>query len=384
MTPAARLARASALAASALAASALSFAGCDGPRHAEKPPRPVRVEVVAAAPTPPPLRFSGTIEPSRQVTLAFEQAGTVAAIAQAPGADGRPRPLEAGDRVAAGALLARLDGRDAAQRAAGAAARTAEARAVAAKAEKDLARAETLYAQKAATLPELEAARTGAERARQEIAAAAAQEALARRGEEQTWLVAPFAGTVLRRAVEIGSLAAPGAPAFELADTRVLEVVFGVPDTVVGRLAAGQRLPFVAQVLAGSSFFGTVAMVSPSADPQSRVFRVEVAIPDPDPRLRIGMIVSVEVPAPQAESGGAVRPAVPLAAVVRAQQGEGYAVFVIEDGGDGRLLARERAVEVGEIFGSEVALESGLGLGQKVVVAGATLLADGDAVVVIP
>ncbi len=176
---------------------------------------------------------------------------------------------------------------------------------------------------------------------------------------------------------------APGTPVFELADTGVLEVVFGVPDTVVGRLAAGQPLPLFAQVLAGASFLGKVATVSPSADPQSRVFRVEVAIPNPDDRLKIGMIVSVEVPSdppaarPAAAGGAALR---------RGARPAGRGLRGLRGRGRRRrgLVARERSVAVGEIFGSEVSLESGVELGQQVIVAGATLLADGDPVVVIP
>lgn len=363
------------------------LAGCGEKKSAAKPPRPVRVQVVAPAQAQPPLRFSGTIEPARRVALAFESGGKVAELARRPGADGRPRTIAAGDKVAAGTLLARLDPLASAERANVSGALLAEAGAFAAKAAQDRARAEALFAQQATTLPELEAARAAQAAADQRVAAARAQQALARRGESDTRLMAPFAATVLRRDAEVGALAAPGIPLFELADTGLLKVVFGVPDSVVGRLAPGQRLPLFTQVLAGAAFEGRVSTVSPSADPQSRVFAVEVEIPNPDDRLKIGMIASVEVPSAEAPAGaapaGAGLAAVPLSAVVRAQQSEGYAVFVLAGEG-GALVARERTVAVGEIFGSEVALASGVRLGEKVIVAGATLLADGDPVVVIP
>lgn len=375
----------------------LLAAGCGEEKNAAKPPRPVRVQVVAAAQALPPLRFSGSIEPARQVSLSFEMAGTLTELARVPGADGHSRGIEAGDRVKAGQLLARLDPLPAEQRFGMTAAQLEEAKVMAAKAEQDRRRAEALFAARATTLPELEGARAAAAAAAQRVAAATAQAALARDAVGDTRLTAPFAATVLRRRAEIGALAAPGVPLFELADTGLLKVVFGVPDTVVGRLRPGQELPLFAQVLAGSAFKGRVSTVSPSADPQSRVFAVEVEIPNPDDRLKIGMIVSVEVPSDAvAEEAAAAElaarapvlvsgplPAVALAAVVRAQKAEGYAVFVLAAEGAG-LVARERSVQVGEIFGNEVSLSSGVALGEKVVVAGASLLADGDAVVVIP
>jgi multidrug efflux pump subunit AcrA (membrane-fusion protein) len=112
------------------------------------------------------------------------------------------------------------------------------------------------------------------------------------------------------------------------------------------------------------------------------VFDVEIAIPNGDGRLRPGMIGAVSiVPETTAAAG---RPAVPLAAVVRADKGpDQYTVFVVA-GPDSDAVARSRAVTLGAIEGNLVAVTSGVEPGERVVVMGATLLKDGDTVRVIP
>ena len=89
---------------------------------------------------------------------------------------------------------------------------------------------------------------------------------------------------ILKRTVEVGALAGPTSPAFTVADTRVVKVVFGVPDVIVARLKPGGRLTIQAEALPGATLQGQITRISPSADPNSRVFEVEAALPNPGER----------------------------------------------------------------------------------------------------
>jgi len=116
------------------------------------------------------------------------------------------------------------------------------------------------------------------------------------------------------------------------------------------------------------------------------VFDVEVSIPNRDGRLRPGMIGAVEVNAepPAAPLLDIGAPAVPLTAIVRSDtQPEQYSIFVVDGGGD-RSTVHARTVTLGAVQGNLVAVTSGLAAGERVVVMGATLLKDGEAVRVIP
>jgi multidrug efflux system membrane fusion protein len=62
---------------------------------------------------------------------------------------------------------------------------------------------------------------------------------------------------------------------------------------------------------------------------------------------------------------------------------DAYTVFVVDGRGD-EAIAHARAVTLGGVQGNQVAITSGLKAGERVVVMGAGLVADGETVRVIP
>jgi RND family efflux transporter MFP subunit len=349
-----------------------------------RPARPVRVEAVRLESAQDGLRYSATIQPYEQIARAFRVGGYVLELQQRRGPDGRLRDVQQGDEVARGALLARLDDADYRQRVALARAQLAEAEAALVKARADAARAQTLYASQSLTRPEYDAATAALSVAVARSAGAGAQLEAAELALRDCTLVAPTDGVVLARQVQAGSLAAPGTVAFVLADLTRVKAIFGVPDGVVQRLAMGRTLPVTSDAFGARQFPGEVTAVSPAADSQSRVFSVEITIPNPHRQLKAGMIASVDVPLATAQELPVGQPTVSFAAVVKSPHpGGGYAVFVVS-GPDERALARVQDVQLGPISGNRVTVTQGLSAGQRVVVTGASLLTEGDPVVVIP
>jgi RND family efflux transporter MFP subunit len=310
---------------------------------------------------PGATRYSGAIEADESVDLAFRVSGIVDAITQVRGADGRLRAIQDGDFVRKGQVLARLrqvEHRD----------QVADADAALRQAHADYERASQLYENRSISKAEYDAAyaRYTASQARRSQAAVALGDATLR---------APLDGVILRRSVEVGSLAGPSAPAFSIANTRVVKVVFGVPDVVVARLKLGQPVPIEAEALPGAALEGRITRTSPSADPDSRVFEVEAALPNPQGRLKVGMLATLRL----GREAEAPAPFVPLAAVVRPPgDTASYAVYVIADSSD--PTARLRPVRLGEVSGNLIAVREGLRAGERVVVRGATIVTDGQAV----
>ena len=88
--------------------------------------------------------------------------------------------------------------------------------------------------------------------------------------------------------------------------------------------------------------------------------------------------------APDRVAGSAASVAVPLTAVVRSAPGSGgFAVLVVERDHT-REIAKLRHVELGEVTGNVIGVTKGLREGERVVVSGANLLVDGQAVNVLP
>ncbi len=94
------------------------------------------------------------------------------------------------------------------------------------------------------------------------------------------------------------------------------------------------------------------------------------------------MIASVAVATDQAP---VVATVVPLTAVVRSRTNpQGHALFVVEEK-DGKQIARiQDNIELGEVYGNMITVTKGVRVGDPVIVTGATLVNDGQAVRVIP
>jgi RND family efflux transporter MFP subunit len=386
-----------------------AFAGCQRqPKAAAPSLRPVQVAPVETYSARDGVPYSASIRPATQMDVAFKVGGYVDQIHQEKGVDGGTRIVQEGDVMTRDTVLARvvqgdyqarlaqiraqLSEAQAAQETAGF--QLASARTGLAQARLDLDRAQALVDTKSLTRADYDATRSRHDAAKAQADAAAAQVEVARArivGVQaqiheaeltvgDTVLRAPMDGVVIKRKIEVGSLAGAGTVAFVLADIKSVKAVFGVPDVVVARLRLGQPLTLTTVALANEVFNGRTTAISPSADPASRVFDIEVTIDNPRGRLRPGMIGSVIV------GGAAVRAqaVLPLAAVVRpAGAADGYAVFVVEEQA-GRQMARLRRVKLGETVGNRIAVTEGVAAGDRVIVAGAALTTDGEAVQIVP
>jgi RND family efflux transporter MFP subunit len=352
----------------------------------EQPARPVKVHAVETAPMTPPLRYSATMQADREVTLAFKVSGYVDFIPQRRGADGRMRPLQAGDAIRVGETLTRVREADYRERVNQVAGNIREIEAAQAKAKLDLDRARALFASGSLTKPDFDAAQSAADARDAQLAAAHAQLALAEIALKEAVLTAPISGVVLERRVEIGALVAPGAAVFTVGQVAPVKAVIGVPDLHVSRVALGRPLRVSCEGVPGRTFDGIVTKVAPAADTESRLFSVEVSVANQDYALKPGMIGSVELLASTqaAETAAATFVAIPLAAVVRSDKvANGYAVYVVDGAGD-RLFAHARQIQLGEVRGNAVAVMQGLHKGESIVVSGPGMLVDGDRVRVIP
>jgi multidrug efflux system membrane fusion protein len=312
-------------------------------------------------------RYSGAINADASVDVAFRVSGIVDEVTRMRGADGRMRHLQDGDAVRRGDPLARLrqnEFRD----------QVSDAEASLRQAQADFERTAQLYENRSVSKADYDAAyaRYTAGRARQSQAVLSLQDATLR---------SPIDGVILKRTVEPGSLAGPSAPAFTVANTRVVKVLFGVPDVIVARLKLGGRLTIQAEAMPGETLEGRITRIAPAADPSSRVFEVEAALPNPDGRMKVGMLATLRL-GDRGPDGGLF---VPLAAVVRpAGDSSGYAVYVVRDSSGGAAAARLKRVSLGDVSGNLIAVREGLQPGERVIVRGATIVADGQAVQIMP
>jgi len=370
----------------ALTLATAPLGGCRGHEAVDRPPTPVRVLAAIPSPAGAGVRYSASIEAKDQVAVAFKQSGYLREILQARGLDGRPRDLHEGDRVEKGTVLARLREIEYQDSVSSAQSQVAEATASLVHAKQDFGRAEALYKAQALTQPDYDSAKRNLDVAQARVEGAQAQREAARTALDDCALKAPLTGVVTGAGLEVGQLVTPGTVGFTLADTTSVKAVFGVSDVMLKEMKLGGALSIGTESIPGTEFQGRISRISPAADPKSRVFEVELTIPNPGAQLKPGMIAGLRAlgadgAAPAAAAG---IPAVRLSAIVRPPADkDGYAVFVVEDEG-GRPVARVRKVALGEAVGNSIAVTSGLRIGERVIVTGATLVTDGEPVRLVP
>ena len=363
----------------ALALASLT-AGCRQEKAQEKQLTPVRVATVQTYDATNAVRYSATISPYTQVALAFKSGGYVQSILQVKGADGRMRDVNQGDWVEAGTVLATVRQTDYQNTLNQARAQQAQAQANFDLARQNYDRATNLYSTQSLTKPDYDSARASLDSAAAALNNVKAQVTQAEIALGDAEVKAPVSGWIQSQSVAVGDLVGPSTVGFSIVDTHLVKAVFGVPDTALGRVRLGNTQTITMEAIPGE-FQRRITAISPSADPKSRVFSVEVTIPNPGDKLKVGMIATVTV------AGGRLpRPVlvVPLAAVVRSVENpNGFPVYVVEER-DGKSFAHMRVVQVSETHGEAIGVTQGLSSGERVIANGATLVRDGEQVQVIP
>jgi RND family efflux transporter MFP subunit len=355
---------------------AVTQVGCSS--HAPAPehhPIPVKVRAVEETAGPALARYSGTLEPAVRVDMAFRVGGYVETLGEVV-EDGKRRPIDKGDFVKKGTVLARIRSSDYSQKVATAHAAVSQAKSEEKLADVELERSKKLFENKAITRAELDSRLARAESARANLEGAVAKVGEAGVALDDTVLRAPIDGVILARTAEVGMLVTPGQPALTVADIRTVKAIFGVPQALVEKLQVGSPV----EIELDKTIEAKVTRIAPAADTKGRVFSVEAAIPNENGALRPGSVVSVHIPDTTLASSSL---AVPLSAVVRAPSNpRGFSVFIL-DGQADRAPAHMRDVKLGQVLGNLVTVTDGLKAGERVVTVGSTLLRDGNEAVVI-
>ncbi|MBV9341323.1 MAG: efflux RND transporter periplasmic adaptor subunit [Acidobacteria bacterium] len=361
----------------------LVMAGCGSNKPLTQPPQEVEAQTIKAQAgvSTDGLRFSAVVMPDSQVPLAFRIPGYVISLKQVRGQDGRMRDIAEGDRVTRGAVLVRIRSSEYEDKVRQASSQAAAADAVASKAQLDFDRAKRLYASESITKPDFDSARAQYDASQEELKSARALTSEAQIALHDTSLVASFDGDIVKKSVELGAFVGPGSPAaFTIAKTDLVKIVVGVPDTVVRSVKVGQPIEVAIDAFPTHTFHARISRMSSAADTVTRNFDVEVAIPNRDHLLKVGMIGSLQL----ANGDARNRPSgvqVPLSAIVQAKDGT-YGVFVVFNSSSGDV-GRLRSVEIGAVNGTEIAVANGLATGDRIITNGANLLKDGQRVEVL-
>lgn len=318
----------------------------------EPPVRPVKIHTVQGTTPTPAREYPGTVSAAETATLSFEVPGTVVDL-----------PVQEGERVEAGQLIARLDGTDARSR-------LASARATRNAARSAYERAKSLYAQDIVSQQQLEA------RQREyEVAQSQLEQAQTQVGD--TRITAPFDGRVADKRVELNETVGPQQPIAILQDLSRMDVVIDVPEqSRMRRALQSDSLSVTFSMRPGRRFPATLKEITTTADPRTRTYEATLTTrPPPDAGILPGMTARaiVEGPAARPDTSGTVT--IPLSAVFSQSEGDASVWMV-----DSSRTVTRHSVSLGTIQDSTVVVASGLQPGDRIAATGVHQLSDGQTV----
>lgn len=304
-----------------------------------------------AASAAAPAGFDGSVEAVRQTTIAAQVTGAVVELR-----------VKAGDKVAAGQVLLRLDARIAQRGAAAGDAQAAVAQAAADNAAAEYERQRQLFQQHYISQAALDAAAARLKASRAQLAAQDAQAGAARIESGLHVIRAPFAGVIAEAPVAVGDMAQPGRALVTLFDPAALRVTVAVPQSVAARLASGPPPRIELPGLPPAQRWLTPLRVQllPTMDAATHTVPIRLELPLRSPGLAPGMFARVWLTLDAGAEASQSSPLVPLSAVVRRAELTG--VYVIDAGGRPML----RQVRLGPVRGDHVEILAGLALGERV------------------
>lgn len=185
----------------------------------------------------------------------------------------------------------------------------------------------------------------------------------------QKTIVAPFAGRLGIRKVDVGQYVAAGAPMVSLQQLDPIYLDFQVPEQNYAHLAAGQDVVADVDAFAGKTFHGKISNIDARVDAATRSVLVRAEFANPDKKLMPGMFGHVDF----ATGEAAKAVTAPRTAVAFSLYGDSVFVVVPDDaakGFDGPLHVERRTVKVGDAREDRIILLEGVKPGEKVVAEG--------------
>jgi len=197
-------------------------------------------------------------------------------------------------------------------------------------------------------------------------------------------ILAPFAGTIGIRQVDVGDYVSTGTTIATLQDISTLFVDFYLPEQAVPQLALGQKVRIGVAAYPGELFVGEIGAINPKVEDNTRNLQVRAQLANPEGKLLPGMFANLEVLLP----GDKAQVVVPETAITYTLYGN--SVYVVseqkndkgevqkDDQGQPKLVVERRFVETGERRDGQVVILKSLKDGERVVTAGQLKLDHGS------
>ncbi len=341
---------------------ALLLAACDKPPAPPEPLRPVKTLRVSMEHSENALSLPGEVRARHETPLAFRVGGKVVECR-----------VNLGDTVHRGQVLARLEPNDYDLAAQAGAAGEAEARSASILADADLARYRSLREKGFVSSAALDQKQASADAAHARLDALRSSHTGLSRQVNYTVLPAESNGIITGHNCNAGQVVSAGLPVLHLAQPGEKEVAVHLPEAEYSRFRSAAAFTVSLNTLPDKNYQGTLRELAGAADPATRTYAARIAVKNADAAMQLGMSATVKM-----QSAGDLAIRLPLAAVV-SRDGKS-SVWQVDEAG----IVHATPIAIAVIEGNRVRVASGLSGGNTVVIAGASLLRDGEKVKLLP
>jgi RND family efflux transporter MFP subunit len=315
--------------------------------------RPVKLLTVGGTGADLKRSYPGKVRASQRVDLAFQVSGPLVEL-----------PIDEGQEVKKGKLIARIQPRDFETELTKRKAKTLESK-------QQYERYRDLYIKK-------QVSKADFDRYKSQFDIATAREKEARDALNDTYLRAPFSGVVARKYVENFQEVKAKEPIISLQDISRLEVLVDVPELVVSRLKKNKKIKVYAEFESapGKQFSLSLKEFKTEADPRTQTYQITLEMPAPkDENILPGMTANVIAMSDYPEvTKEATRVVIPAVAVFPDETGIPHVWVVAKDD----MTVQKRKITTGELTGSaSIQVMEGLELGDVIAVTGVTQLREG-------
>ena len=343
-----------------LLAVATVLASCKPDTKVEAPEiRPVRTVTAAKGKAGETVVLTGHVQAEDEPAFAFRIAGRMI-----------ERPVNVGDRVEAGQVLAKLDPENELNELRSAESTLAAAQGQLTYARGDFDRQRQLLANGHTPRARFDQSQNALQSAQSQVDNAEAQLRIARDRVSWTTLEADAPGTVTARGAEPGEVVQAGQMIVRLARQGGRDAVFDVPAQLLRSAPSESEITVRLTDDPSVTATGRVREIAPQADPVTRTFEVKVGLSDPPQSMRLGATVTGSV---KLES----EPVISIPASALTELNRQPAVWIVDPK---NLTVSMRNVELLRHDPGTVVIAQGLDTGDIVVTAGIQALHPGQKV----
>ncbi len=346
-----------------LALGTLLLTGCGGNEEKEEVVRPVFYQEVGESTAQSVRSFSGVTQSATAAKLSFKVGGMIEDV-----------PVDMGDTIKRGSVVARLDDTDYRINYHKAEASLKNAEAWLAAARSAFLRVENLYVNNHVSLSEYEKAKTQFESAETTVNSARSQLMAAQNQLDYTVLRAPIDGVISSVMVQENEMTGAGHPVVVFAGINNLEIKTAVPENIISQINRGQDATVRFSAFPEETFRGMITEVSPGI-PNASAYPVIVRLAKSSSRLFPGMTGTVELPV-NGDSLSQNRVVITPDAVGHDSSGDFVFVATKSDGSD-FYVAKKRNITLGELQADGYEIVSGLNKDELLITAGLSFLYDG-------